>query len=143
MNIKNIIMDKIYFEMTNQCNSNKKRRIINPNECEQGLINDDSVNLKMIINILTIQDNKMNAIWEELRKNNNSNNIKLNKLNEINEQIDLLDKRICRMIIEIDNIKKEIVDLQTHALHGSFHGQTLPNEMNKLDDSTYQSHMYN
>lgn len=114
-----------------------------------------------LIEMLTIQDSKLNELYkyicsinEKVNKLDEIENIvktnvdihinKLDKLNELlTEKIDLLDTRICRIIIEIDLIKKEITDLQTHALHGSFYKPAAEDDMKIADDSTYQSHIYN
>lgn len=141
-------MDRLLSNDLNDNNLYKKRKLNNTinNQCNNGM--------ETLLNMLIAQDNKINIIYQEIIKinsnceniNNNINdkfNKLINKINKhINDKIDLLDVRICRIINDIDSIKKEIIDLQTHALHGSFYSNTTKEQMDMLDTQTYQDHYY-
>ena len=121
-------------------NDSKKRRLTNHRNIGIKFIPSENQSLtNQLSDKLDIQDSKIDEIFKYIY----SVNDKIDKLSELVGKIYLLDTRICRIIIEIDSIKKEIVDLQTHALYGNFHKSIDEHDMKIINDSTYQSHIYN
>lgn len=123
--------------------SYKKRKISNDTTTSQIYQNQ---NKKMIIFNLSELENKINALTEKISTFDSKIDTMLDKLNKLKttKLIDETNSRVKFLEYTIENLTKEINDLQVHALHGSFYNNNASKDIQKLDsiNQSQSQHIY-
>ena len=103
-------------------------------------------NKKMYIINLQELENKINALTEKISTFDSKIDTMLEKLNKLKttKLIDETNSRVKFLEYTIENLTKEINDLQVHALHGSFYNNNASKDIQKLDsvNQSQSQHIY-
>lgn len=113
--------------------SYKKRKISNDTTTSQIYQNQ---NKKMIIFNLSELENKIDVLTQKISTFDKKIDVILEKINKIKttKLIDETNTRVKYLEYTIENLTKEINDLQVHALHGSLYNNNASKDLQKLDN---------
>lgn len=103
-------------------------------------INSLEKNINKVINNCNSQfiglNNKLDTILNYIKSNNDI-------CKKYKENKNCIEVKIKQLEYTIENLTKEISDLQVHALHGSLYNQNASQEIEKINDENHLQFIYN
>lgn len=97
-------------------------------------------NINTVINNCNNQfiglNNKLDTILNYIKNNNDM-------CKKYTENKNCIELKIKQLDYTIENLTKEISDLQVHALHGSLYNQNASQEIEKINNENYLQFIYN